>query len=76
MKSLTDELKRSLKLNGYREYDGGNSYEIVGDRKSKSITFLGHGWVEIYEREYPASEGWAIFKTTVGDALKHHVPLW
>lgn len=74
-RSLTEELKRSLKLNGYFTRDDGNSFEKSGDRRWKSITFLGHGWVDIYEREYPASEGWGMFKVTVGEALKHHVPL-
>ena len=88
MRSLTEELKAALKMNGYIE--GTISYRKPGKRKEstfvvfrrsgprrdKTITFLGHGWVEVFVREYPMEEGWSEYRTNVGRALKYAVPFW
>ena len=71
MKSLTTQLKEALKMNGY--HDWGNTFRKVDSYKEKSFKFLGHGWVEVYERQYPATEGWSQFNTHVGHALENHV---
>jgi hypothetical protein len=74
--SVTEQLKDALKLNGYRNTATQlkcERWSREDSRQSKSFTFLGAGWVELYHRCYPAKEGWSITKMRVTEALEHHV---
>ena len=65
----TQELQEYLLRNGFtqrgKRFERSRSWE----RKEVTFTFLGGGWVEKYEREYPASEGWSIKKYRVSKFL-------
>jgi hypothetical protein len=66
----TDQFVRTLLLNGFRPYRQGRkrAFEKNGDRIHTSFTLLGAGWVHVYQREYPCSEGWSIYNCRVSKA--------
>lgn len=68
----TDEFIRALRDNGYQEgrADGKRCFWKHADRRDLSFRLLGKGWVHVYEREYPSSEGWSMYNARVSEARK------
>ena len=58
--NITQKIKQHLKDKGYKER--GNTFTRIDSWPNREIcyTFRGGGWVNLYYREFPASEGWMI----------------